>query len=234
MNKQLLDFLKSDEVLHANMMFCINRNTVQIIYSDIDCVFLRDTVSGVYMLSSKNIDKAKELIDKVGKQYMFCVQQKAIANYLKEQYKYPKQMVCYQAVYNKKEHLCPNSNILDIKPLTIDYLDTVCDNYHNGDREYMEKRINSGNMFGGFLNGELCGFIGNHEEGSIGILEVLPQFRRRGFAVELESYMVNRTIDQNQIPFVQIETYNEVSVELHKKLGFLISNNMIYWLFSQN
>lgn len=34
-----------------------------------------------------------------------------------------------------------------------------------------------GHLFGGFLGDKLVGFIGEHPEGSIGILEVLPEFR---------------------------------------------------------
>ena len=38
-------------------------------------------------------------------------------------------------------------------------------------------------------NGGLAGFIGIHTEGSIGLLFVLPEQRRKGYAEELESFM---------------------------------------------
>lgn len=35
------------------------------------------------------------------------------------------------------------------------------------DTKYIENRLKANVMLGAFLNNNLCGFIGNHEEGSI-------------------------------------------------------------------
>ena len=44
-------------------------------------------------------------------------------------------------------------------------------------RDYVAERLAAGAMTGAFLDGVLAGFIGIHEEGSIGMLEVLPAYR---------------------------------------------------------
>ena len=49
---------------------------------------------------------------------------------------------------------------------------------------YMEGAIDRG-MLGAFVDGERAGFAGFHIEGAIGMLEVLPPFRRRGIGEAL-------------------------------------------------
>lgn len=43
-------------------------------------------------------------------------------------------------------------------------------------------RLRAGVMLGAFLRDRPAGFIGLHEEGSMGMPEVLPEFRRMGVA----------------------------------------------------
>jgi ribosomal protein S18 acetylase RimI-like enzyme len=114
----------------------------------------------------------------------------------------------------------------------VEYTDEIYNHYHEeADYAYIKSRIAKGKIFGGFINGELCGFIGTHEEGSIGILMVLPQYRHRGFAEELICYMINNILDKGQIPYSQISIDNEISIKLHKKLSFEISTDILYWFF---
>ena len=49
-------------------------------------------------------------------------------------------------------------------------------------------------MTGAFLDGVLAGLIGIHEEGSIGMLEVLPAYRRRGLGYALEAGAIRRAL----------------------------------------
>jgi Acetyltransferases len=86
-------------------------------------------------------------------------------------------------------------------------------------------------LFGGFRNGTLIGFIGNHLEGSMGLLEIFPKYRRLGYGTLLESYLVNQMLDKDLIPFAQIEIDNDKSKALHNKLGFKISQDSVYWVF---
>ena len=58
----------------------------------------------------------------------------------------------------------------------------VCEHYSKSDiggLEHIRQAIGAG-MLGAFVDGTLAGFAGFHGEGSIGLLEVLPAYRRRG------------------------------------------------------
>ena len=110
--------------------------------------------------------------------------------------------------------------------------DTLMANYDfDLGREYLIGRINAGEVFGGYINGDLIGFAGIHEEGSVGLLKVLEQFRSKGYAIALASYAANHQLSQGITPFIQISTENKPSQALAKKLGFTISKEHIYWLF---
>ena len=85
-------------------------------------------------------------------------------------------------------------------------------------------------MLGAFIDKKLVGFIGTHEEGSIGILEVLPQYRKRGIGEMLQKYATNLALSQDRIPYGQVKVNNENSIKLQKKLGFEISNDTVSWL----
>lgn len=202
------------------------------IYAGNDGVFLRELAGGAYMLSVSSFDKGKELTDSVGEQPLVCVHQQYMADYLLGKYGYQNHLECFQAVYLSREHKKMNGAALDIKSLGVEYADIIYSHYHEYvDWEYLHRRLAGGEIYGGFAEGKLCGFVGTHEEGGIGILEVFGQYRKRGFGEQLESYMINLMLDQNQTPFGQISIDNEPSIKLQKKLGLKLSSDTLHWLF---
>ncbi|MCL2874377.1 MAG: GNAT family N-acetyltransferase [Defluviitaleaceae bacterium] len=225
-----LEYLNKTPLFHMDMIVPIMRGTADIIYASSDGVFLKELESGAFKLSVSCLSKGKELIDSV-EQEEFCFHQKPLFEYMKQKYDYSECLICFQAVYNKKECIRLNTSRLSIRQLTVNYADIVYENYHYVDYDYIVKRLKNGAIYGGFLGDELCGFIGIHAEGSMGMLEVFQKHRQKGFAVELEAYMLNEILKNGQIPFGQIAVDNEPSIKLHKKLGFDISTDEIYWLF---
>jgi len=68
-------------------------------------------------------------------------------------------------------------------------------------------------------------------KGAVGILRVLEKFRRRGFGAALEGYVINEVLKRGEVPFVQVNPWNEASIKLQLGLGFEISKEILYWLF---
>ena len=94
---------------------------------------------------------------------------------------------------------------------------------------YIRDRIEAG-MFGVFLKGEIAGFAGTHEERSMGLLEILPEYRRLGLAYALEAHLINHLLSQGRVPFCQVAIVNVASIRLQQKLGLTISDQVVYWL----
>jgi tRNA (guanine37-N1)-methyltransferase len=85
-------------------------------------------------------------------------------------------------------------------------------------------------MFGVFIGGEIVGFVGTHDEHSMGLLEILPEYRRLGLGYALEAHLINHLLSRGRVPFCQVAVYNEASILLQEKMGLEISTSVIYWL----
>lgn len=76
----------------------------------------------------------------------------------------------------------------------------------------------------------LAGFIGTHEEGGMGMLEVFEPYRHRGIAMALEKFLINRTLEKGHTPYCQVFTDNGASINLQQKLGLRLCRKEIYWI----
>ena len=134
-------------------------------------------------------------------------------------------------VYRKQEPVAYSlPEGAQIRRLDESHLSFVVSHYHMMDDEtYLRERIEEG-MYGVFVGGELAGFIGTHDEGSIGLLEILPKYRRLGLAFALEAYLINRLLEQGRVPFTQVSVDNEPSLALQRKLGMELSDATVHWL----
>ena len=77
--------------------------------------------------------------------------------------------------------------------------------------------------------GNLVGFIGEHLEGSMGMLYIYPEHRRQGYAEALEKIGFAKNLEKGLIPFGQVETDNLPSYELQKKMGLTQADKLVYW-----
>ena len=125
---------------------------------------------------------------------------------------------CHQMIYTKKEPPLVQNPAVTTRMLTQDDVAFVVENYHNP----------------GAYDGQLAGFAGVHEEGCIGMLEVAPQFRRRGVAEVLEAQVIAMQMERGKWPYVHVLVGNTASECLQKKLGMTVDEKLLYWAFSKN
>lgn len=117
----------------------------------------------------------------------------------------------------------------DIRQLDQSHLPTVLANYTLTDQEYLSWLIAHGELYGAFDGGTLMAFIGRHAEGSVGLLEVLPPYRRRGLATLLQSYMIGLELSCGHVPYGQVFDGNDPSLALQRSLGMTRSMGRLYW-----
>ena len=98
----------------------------------------------------------------------------------------------------------------------------------------MEEAVRRG-VLGAFPTGsnQPAGFVGFHEEGSIGMLEVLPAWRRRGLGELLLRAAVNRALERGALPFAQVIEDNAPSLALQQKAGLTLSGTRMFWLMRE-
>ena len=136
---------------------------------------------------------------------------------------------CWQVGYLRTTPLPLPELGVEVRPLESSHLPTVCANYQMEDEEYLGQLIKCGELYGAFDGDTLTAFAGRHAEGSIGLLEVLPAYRRKGIATLLQSYMVNLELSRGHIPYGQVFDGNEPSLALQRSLGMAQSMGRLYW-----
>ena len=138
--------------------------------------------------------------------------------------------VSYQAAYLRtRPPQIPDCG-LAIRRLEVGDLPQVAEHYKLEGEDYLRSLLERGQLLGGFYEGAMVGFAGCHTEGSMGLLEIFPPYRRRGFAAALEGYLIDLELSQCHVPFGQVLTDNGPSLALQRSLGMTLSSGTLCWL----
>jgi len=230
MKQRALAYLEKDFLSNAAMIEIINRNTAEIIQADEQGVFLKEATGKAYMISTDTFEKAVAWLEQKSDITLIQSVDQKVSHWLKEHKYLNSYMECFQVVYSLKKKIDYSAQ-LQIRKLKEEELCIVQKNYDKISKEELREIYNRGNLYVGIFQGQIIGFIGNHLEGSIGLLEVLKNYRKKGFATELQSYMINHVLEQGGIPYAQVEIDNLNSLNLQQKLGMKIAQKKIYWNF---
>lgn len=172
-------------------------------------------------------------LDILGKAMLTLTDSPDLAEALLAAGRYKERMDCRQAFYLKKEPpAVPLRPGVTMRPLTMEDMDFVLENYHNPGayESHIRGRIAEG-MVAGQVDGQLAGFAGVHQEGALGMLEVVPAFRRRGLAEALEAAVIGRVLDQGGFPYCHVRLGNTASESLQEKLGLVFDERRtLVWL----
>lgn len=227
--EELVRKLAKNKRIHIHMMESLTRGYGEIIYTEGTDVLIYDENAGVCMIKADltvQPEKWTLLIPKMTR-WVVCIGSDN-SQILQKELQLKQVMQCYQMCYTKKETLpiC----FKDIKPLRIEDLPYVSRHYDVENEDYLRERIQKGALYGVYVEEKLVGFMGIHREGSMGMLYVDPDYRRRHIGESLEAYVINRQLENGYIPYGQVETGNEISRKMQEKLGLYEASDCIYWL----
>ncbi|MEW9923291.1 GNAT family N-acetyltransferase [Clostridium butyricum] len=226
-----IKYLRKNILLNIGMIEPICRCTAEILYAEIDGVLIREKKSNAYMISVDDFEIGRKLIDTIEESSLIVSHQQFMVDYILNRFKLTQSLECVQAVYMSRNKLPVKKYELEINKLKVEQIKLILEHYDKLSINEIEILLKNGKIFGGYKNGKLIGFVGNHLEGSIGLLEVFPKYRCLGYGTILESYIINKMIDESLVPFAQIEIDNKESMILQTKLGFEISKDCLYWIF---
>ncbi len=74
--------------------------------------------------------------------------------------------------------------------------------------EELERVVKRRSILLGYDKGPLIGFIGEHLEGSIGILYIFLEYRHRGFAIALQKHLIAKTMDEEYLIFTAKNSFD--------------------------
>lgn len=225
MKEKALEFLNKDYLLNVDMIECIRRDICRILYASDKAVLIVADSGWVHMLSCEDRELGLELIKTHQPPWVVLHQmdmREAVAGL---GYRIGDQ--CWQSAYTKTTPM--EETLADIRRLDRRFLKRIADNYELADEGEIAALLDAGVIYGAFAGGELAGFIGRHEEGSVGLLFVFPEFRRMGIAEALERNYVNRELSEGNVAYGQIFVGNTPSRQLQEKLGMDFSDKFICW-----
>lgn len=228
--------LLQDKLHHMDMAELIFRERAELLYHDSEGTLLYDKVRGSLMLTAKSREAGGRILD------MFLASGRESPKLLVAHQAFLKEAVTERlqmafsscdvpAVYTRKE--APPVKPQDIRRLLPKHLEMVRRHYTLADEDYLLDRLHRGAMFGIFVEDKLAGFIGEHAEGGMGMLTVLPAYRRQGLAAALESFLIHKTLQKGFTPFCYVEEENEASLKLQEKLGLYIAREKVWWYKKQ-
>ncbi len=137
----------------------------------------------------------------------------------------------YTAIYTKEQIDIPKLHDVTTRPLTPNDLPYLLAHYDNpgNDEKHLLERIEEG-MLGLVKDNSLIGFIGIHEEGTMGFLFIDETQRHKGYAYFLEATLIQSLLNEKKLAYCQIATTNKASIALHQKFEFTFLNDTYYWL----
>lgn len=233
LEQNALSVLEPLGALTVDMQEAIRRGNAHILFADENAVLLRHSC-GIPMLWCDTLEAGERTLNAVKSENsplrLIVAHGEAAAEAVREKLCFDTGEACIQFCRRSKEKL-PMKNIGKIRPLDIKDLPEVNARYDMGGPEHNERAIRDGLMYGLEIEGRLAGFIGFHSEGSVGMMEVFPEYRRRGLGTELESYMHNLHIDRGWTPYGQVFVSNAASLEMQRKFGLEKSEGFIRWCF---
>ena len=232
---EILVYLERDKTLRIDMIEAIRRKNAKLLYAAPDAVLLTK-MDRFCLVVSDTVEAGLRALETVPAEIRLFVAHNEPSRDAVFQ-KYPNinhASACWQAYYAGKDPI-PVPDVCEIKPFPMEQVPFLMSVYDpDGDPKRYEDRVKNGDVLAAYRDGELAGFIGFHGDGSGGMLEVLPKFRRLGIGSALEIALHNEALKRGWTPYGQIYTTNDASRKLQESLGMVVSDGAIYWMYEKS
>ena len=194
---------------------------------------LKANDSGVLMMDAESEDLMLSADDPVP--FMAGIQQRGYllfigsrnAGEVKQACQYQHEMICHQYYY-PKGHIETDLTLEVVKPEELDFVNA---HYPHYGEDGLKDVLELGYLFCAHHEGSMVGFIGRHMDGSMGMLEIIPEFRRQGWGERLEKALIAHVLQEGSIPYGHVVVGNEPSLRLQEKLGMVLSPDTVAWFW---
>ena len=224
--------LTGNRLLYIDMLEVLRRGTAQIRRAGPDGVLLYDPPSEVWFLDAETPAALDEMLPMLDGCVILTGHQMWCKDKLAAHFGFQTEQICRQSAWLSPQPPVVPSFDGELRWLDRSWAVWTEDHYSHsfGGVSYMEDAIDRG-MLGAFVDGQPAGFIATHIEGSMGMLEVLPQYRRRGIGEALLLAMTAFCLERGIYPYGQVWADNDPSLALQRKVGMTLSEELLFWLF---
>lgn len=216
---------------NIHLIESLARGRGEILYAEDSNVLIWDRSCKLCMMTAKNREAGERMLALApAETVLFVTSQEFMNEAVCRRFGLAVFLECCQVCDTRREALPVKHK--DIRKLWMDdeILRYLTEHYAMEDEDYLKDRILNGAMYGAFVEEKLVGFVGVHDEGSMGLLYVEEKYRRRGIGESLEAFLINRQREQGYTPYAHIVVGNEISLKLQNRMGLLASQESIWWL----
>ena len=227
------DYLARQGLRCVDMLELLRRDSGSVRYAGSDGLLLWDKESGAWFLSARSEEDLNRALSLIPEEARLATCHEDWHLDAVEKRLGLKGRAFFQSVWTKKQppELPPFQG--ELRRLGPEWAERVAEAYCQtfGDVDYILGAIDRG-MLGLFDGEELAGFIGVHDEGSLGMLEVLPPYRRRGYGLVLQLAIIRAALAEGRYAYGQVAEDNAPSLALQRKAGMTVCPEKIYWLMA--
>jgi GNAT superfamily N-acetyltransferase len=224
---RLKEFLEKDRLQNIMAIYFLKKPTCQVLGQNEAGVYLYDSYSNISVLCADNEEAGEALLEGSSKPATLVLNRPIMLNYVKDKWNLIGRYPCFQGVFTG-ESMAYNGT-LSISLATDEEIEVMNKTYQFADLNEFEKTRERGMLFAAHDGGKFVGYIGEHSEGSMGMLHILEPYRGRGYAYMLESFLIGEKLKRGQIPYCHIIEDNVASYHLQQKLGLKFAKDKIIW-----
>jgi len=230
--EEITKILSHQKLKNANFIYFLENNNFVDAHKIGNSVFARAQSDHIWLYFSvdKKEDFPKLLQFLKQEDKYFATLEEWMLPYLKEKGDFDWQLKTFQ--YYLPDYVSIPFPCAEFRTLQISDAEYI---YKNSDYKdflsvnYIQERIEKGISSGMIINDNLAAWAITQDDGAIGFLYVLDEYRRNGFAYQIMLNMIHKVRAAGKIPLTYIEENNHKSIHLMKKIGFLEDKQMI-WL----
>ena len=233
--EQVIKFLNTKEIVNLNTIgFIHNNEDAEILVDDekkpSGVIARKGYFSYIYTENDAFLNEAMDKLYKKG-EYGFAGIYRPLAEKIKKRYDIEWENKCALYYYPKKE---APLNLISRKASSIKLQDAhIVNDYYTYKSEYslydIKECIEHRPTSAVYIDGDLASWVLMHNDNSMGIMYTKEKYRKMGFAVDVTVDLVNKILNTNKTPYLQIAEDNSMSPGLALKCGFIHENLYSDW-----
>ena len=223
--EEAMTILEKEPLRHFTMRALLNETRNAELHAFGNCIHVRDLDRSdgfAYLAVDPEQDCSPLLPLFTGKEELVHVQGDWAADFIRRRFVTGLDSDCIQHVLPETVPVQgSDEGIVDLKPEDAEY---ILQHYSYQDVttvEYLRSRIVRAPAVGVLVEGVLAGFVMTHEEMTMGVMQVLPEYRRMGLATRLNAALVRRMRERGLPCIVEIVKDNTASLALAASTGYV-------------
>ncbi len=227
-------YLEQEYLWHIDMLEALRRGRGQVVYFEGQTVLIRrDEEADFYLLTAESPEAGAAAFAELTAPKIVVARGPGVPEMLQERFGLTLSDYCSNVAYLKKERFVWDCPGLVVRPFRVEELPAFQAHYDIETEEEARAHIEKGELFAAEYEGQLAGFMGLHADGSMGLLEVFPEYRKLGIGRTIEKFFINFCLNRGWVPYGQVFCDNEASFSLQSHLGMSVDRTkQLCWCIS--